>query len=419
MTDTGGIGPSPAARHKEIYDDDEIDLRVYVRAIWRYRIVIMAGTVLCAALAFVWGLLTPRTYQAEVALAVSQSKLAEQAGQGATTANFRPFVESHALAAKVIQELGLGESPYRLSPTTFFGSVVTIEEVRNSTIFQLRARIGDPVLVARLVNRVAELAVETSRRVSQQEAVRSRDDIKLQRDEAQSRMGQSEAQLRAFRESSQIELLRKDVDALLGQRGQLLTLMVGIETEKARLAKAEEELSARQRIDTVKRTIDSEPALMESARKSTNQSTDLLGLELRNEFVNPVYQALDQQIATSRTNLAALERQKTQLVDVRKLDAGQLKQLTQLYEKEGELSHLEMERDLARKVYTEVATSYETARLQVAGRSAQLQIIEPALPADRPESRRVARNTLIALVVGLMLSAMGALVHNALLATRA
>jgi uncharacterized protein involved in exopolysaccharide biosynthesis len=167
-------------------------------------------------------------------------------------------------------------------------------------------------------------------------------------------------------------------------------------------------------VDIVKRTIDSDPALMESARSSASQPNSLLGLETRNELINWVYQELDAQVAESRTNLASLERQKAQIVDVRKLGGPQLAKLTQLYQAESQLSDLQMQRDLARTVYLQVATTYETARMQVAGRSAQLQMIEPAVPPDRPESRHVARNTLIAAMVGLMLSVFGVLVYSAL-----
>ncbi len=415
MTDTGHTAPPPGVRHENSFDDDdEIDLRAYLRVLWRYRMAIAIGTLVCAAAAFIWGITTKRTYGAEVALVVSESKFGERDGQTVSAASFRPYIESQGLAAKVIGEFGLDKPPYNFFASTFFGSVVTIDEVRNSTVFLLTAKLDDPGLAARVVNRVAAMAVEISRRVSYDEAMRSRDDIKIQRDEAQKRMDQAETTLRTFREKSQVELLRKDVDAALNQRGTLLALLIQIETEKAKLAKAEQELAARKRVETVRRTIDSDPALMESARPSAGQPNALLGLETRNELINPVYQQLDSQVAESRTNLAALERQKTQIVDVRKLDGSQLAKLTQLYQVESQLSDLEMQRDLARTVYLQVATAYETARLQVAGRSAQLQIVEPAVQPDRPLSRHVARNTLIALMVGLMLSVMGVLVYSAL-----
>jgi uncharacterized protein involved in exopolysaccharide biosynthesis len=60
----------------------------------------------------------------------------------------------------------------------------------------------------------------------------------------------------------------------------------------------------------------------------------------------------------------------------------------------------------------DVSKRYEQARLQVAGRSAQLQLMDAALPPDRPVSRHVVRNTAFALVVGFMLTAIAALFLN-------
>ena len=142
-------------------------------------------------------------------------------------------------------------------------------------------------------------------------------------------------------------------------------------------------------------------------------SSDLLSLETRNEEVNPVYQDLDKQVATSRTELAALEQQKAQLTS-RKLDEPKLAALTQMYAKESEINRLEMERDLAKKVYQEVANSYESARLLVAARSSALQILTRAIPPDRPESRKIARNILIGTMTGFLLSSLLVLLRESL-----
>src|SRR5262249_40565510 len=162
----------------------------------------------------------------------------------------------------------------------------TVEEVRNSTVLLVRARLGDPAMAARVANRVAETAVEIGRRVSQQEALQSQDDIKLQLEAARKRMEQSDAALSKFRNESQVELLRKDVDSMLKKRETLLPLLVDIESEKAKLAKAKQELAVRQRIDTVTRSIDSDPALLEATKKASGQSADVLGLQLRDEQVS-------------------------------------------------------------------------------------------------------------------------------------
>ena len=418
VSEIGTVAALPSDRRRDDYDEgDEIDVREYVLALWRHRVAIVTGTLAAAIVALAVGLIMPRTYSAEAVLVIHQSKLLTAAQiVPLTTASYRPILESPNLATTVVREFGLDRRG--VSATDFFSSVVTIDEVRNSTVFILKAALDDANLAARVANRTAELAVEEFRRLNQDEAFGSRDNIKTQFDEAQARMLQAEAQVLAFKNSSQIELLRNDVNAALQQRGGLLALLVQIEAEKARLAKAEAELAARQRIDTVKRSIDKAPALLEAARNPTREAGDLLSLQLSDESINSVYQQLDSQIAASRTALAALQRQKEQVVDVRKLDAPQLGQLTRLYDAESRLARLQVELDLARRVYDQIATAYQTARLQVAGRSAGLQMLEMALPPDRPMSRHIVRNTGIALVLGLFLSSVFALVYDAFAASK-
>lgn len=425
MIETTRLAPPADARFERSADDqtDQIDLREYLWALRRFRVVIVVG-MLAGGGVIAWTAMNARDmYSAEVTVTVSQSKLDVGIPGGPVTplvtTSFRSFLESRNVAARLIQELKLNQPPYNLSATGLFGSAVTIEEVRGSTVLLVRAQLPDPGMAARVANRMAEIAVETGRRVSQQEALQSQEGIKVQLDAAQTRMEQAETALSQFRNESQVELLRKDVEALLNKRLTLLPLLVEIESERAKVARGQQELAARQRIDTIKRSIDTDPGMMEAARKVVGQTGDrpagdLLGLQMRTEFLNPVYQTIDEQMAKSQATLAGLEREKQQVVDVRKLDAPQSPELTRLYRVEAELSKLEMERDLARKVYLGAATTYETARVQVAGRSPQLQIIEPALPADRPESRHVARQAVIGMITGLVLSVMAVLVFQAI-----
>ena len=394
-------------------DSETVELRRQLRLLHRHRTLIASCTLLGAVVALVVSFIVKRTYAADAALAISRSKIGEgqMLSDTLSTANFRPLIESRAVASQVIKETRLDESPYWVSPSKFFGDVVEIEEVRNSSVILVHGRISDPNLVASIVNRVADLGAATARRVSQQEAVQARNDIKLQLDEAKTRLDIATARLDEARKGAQLDLLRKDVDAELEQRGALLDLKINIEAEKARLARAEQELKSRQPLDTVKRSIDGDSAMMEAARNADGTPKDLLTLQMRNEQVNPVYQELDKQVATTRTQLAALERQKAQMT-ARKLDEPQLSRLSAMYAKESQIDRLEMERDLAKKVYEQVANSYESARLLVAGRSSGLQILTRAIPPDKPESRKIPRNVLIGLLSGFLLSSLLVLVRG-------
>jgi len=394
-------------------DSESLELGRQLRLLRRHQALISVCTLVGALAALVASFLVPRTYAADAALAISRSKLGEETrttSETLSTANFRPLVESRAVAAQVIKEMKLDQRPYSVSPNRFFADVIEIEEVRNSAVILVHGRLPDPVAVADVVNRVAELGAETARRVSQQEAVQARNDIKLQVDEAKSRLDTASARLDAARSSAQLELARKDVDSALDQRGALLELLIKIQAEKARLATAERELAKRQRVDTVRRSI-TDPTLMEAARNANGSTKDLLGLQTTTEEVNPVYQELDKQVATSRTQLAALEGQRA-LIAARRLDSPNLSGLSDLYAKESQIEGLEMELDLARRIYEDVANSYESARLLVAGRSSGLQILSRAIPPDKPESRKLPRNIVIGSLTGFLLSALVVLVRG-------
>jgi uncharacterized protein involved in exopolysaccharide biosynthesis len=143
---------------------------------------------------------------------------------------------------------------------------------------------------------------------------------------------------------------------------------------------------------------------VEQAAPSTVTSSP--ELNLRSEFINPVYEALEYQIATSRTRLASLEAEQMQL---RRAGATSSPTLARMYSRQATVARLRTEYDLAKQTYLDLATQYAQARIQVASRTSQLQVIDPAVPASRPVSPRPARNLAIALVVGLFGGAMLAL----------
>lgn len=392
---------------------DQVDLADYLSAVWDHRALIAVVTLACMGAALVFSLTGPRLYEATLTLAVNQSKTGEQvATQQVTAASFRPLVESRATAAAVIQELGLDKPPYYVSPTQFLSGIIAVEELRGTNLIRLAARFEHPELAAKIAGRVAEHAVALVQRASADEATQARDLIKVQLDQVRTRFYDMNAKLLAYREQAQVEGVKEDVDAIMIQRGNVLELLVRIESEKAKLALIEQELSKRHRVDTLKRTIDPDP-LVEGSQANPATGSAPLGVQSESESINSVYDMLDGELALTRSNLAALEKQKAQLVDVRKIDAAVLPRLSQLYQGESEVARLTAERDLAQKIYLDVTSRYEVARLLVASRSAELQIIDPAVAPERPLSRNIVRNTAVAGIGGLSVAAVAAMLLHA------
>jgi uncharacterized protein involved in exopolysaccharide biosynthesis len=156
-------------------------------------------------------------------------------------------------------------------------------------------------------------------------------------------------------------------------------------------------------------------AAADSAVESAERDAPPLAIrdELLDPFVNPVYEILNQQLAASRTKLSELESQRAEIIRATDLSTSGAKKLNDLYTGEAELERLRMEADVARRAYLDVSTRYEQARLQVAARSPQLQIIDVAVPAQTPVTPRTLRDTALALVVTLVLTCAAILVYAA------
>jgi succinoglycan biosynthesis transport protein ExoP len=399
--------------------DDGIDLAKVARSLWRWRWLIAGATVLCGAVTVVMRLQSPAMYEAAVRMVVSPPTTAETAAPPAiTVVAFRAMVENQSLAAQVITELRLDQPPLRLTAQGFLADVLTVETPRDTNIVVVRVRLASRELAAKAANRLAALAADLAERLNQDQAARTWESVQAQVDQARLRLGAAETKLGAFKQRAQIEVLRQDVQSELEARAGLLSLSVDIESSRARLRKAEEELGRRQAIGTVRRTIDNDPALIEAAKETTRPGGSVLGLEVKNEYPSKVYEELDQQVAESRATLSGLERRRAELIDHLKLGSAKLAKLNVLYEREAELAQLQTEHDLARDTFLAVATRFERVRLQGAGRNAQLQVLDAARPPDGPVGPRVRRDTAVAMLAGFALSVLAALFLSALVPER-
>lgn len=398
----------PAAANRGAVDKAEW-LIVTTRLLRRLPVALL-GLFVGAAAGYGLARVLPPVYEASATLLVNQPKSfeASQPSLPVNVTNFRALLTTNVLASGIISEFQLDQPPHQLSIRTFVSGVLSVDEVRGSNLFRVVVRLGDPQLASEVANTLSKQAIGLNQRINQEETVSIRDYIKSQLDEARERLGQTERTLLAAKETAQVELRQKDADALLEQRAELPKLLVKIEGERARLAKAEAQVASQQQFLTFRRSFDRDVALLEGAR-TVAPGASLTGLQLQDQSLNPVWTVVAEAAAESRTELAALEHERDELMNGLKLGAKELPQLSQLYRHEIAVSRLDTEHDLVKKIYSDLTLRYEQARIQVASSSAQLQLVDPALPPERPISPRRGRLTLVGGLLGFVLVA-GALV---------
>jgi uncharacterized protein involved in exopolysaccharide biosynthesis len=377
------------------------DVDWYVRAIRRRWLTIGLGAAVGGALAFGYASSRPLAYQGVTTLLVVPPSQPSPAAMNPAT--FRALVENLTLASEVISELKLDGA---LTPHSFLERALSVEEVRGTNIVRVKVTLNDPNLAAEASRRLASKAIVLNQKISQDDGATIQGQLKNHLTEAQKRRTSAENDLLAYKQSAQVDLLKEDATAQLKKRGDLLRLVVEIETEKARLAAALAEIKRQQPLLTAGRLPGAEEALR---RADARSEADAQNLDLSNPYVNPVYQTLDFQIATSRTRIAALEKERDELIDVKKIGGKELSMLTELYRREIEQARLKANFDLADRTYSELALRYEQSRTQPLGSGAQLQVIDEALPPERPIARRRVQYATFGAGTGLVLTLMLAL----------
>jgi uncharacterized protein involved in exopolysaccharide biosynthesis len=392
--------PSPA---------DNVDLIRFIVLLWAYRYVIAAVTLLGAAAGFTIAIMGTRKYEATAVLTVLGSKLSEGQQNRVDPANFRPVIMNNRVAQKIVEQFHLDQPPYNYTAALFLERAAQLDEVRNTTILRLSVRLQDPALSANVANAFADSAVAYTKSISESEGVRARDMMKAELDRAAARLKQASDALGAFNRSSQLELAAADVDALVEQRRSIPALVAQAEGRRAGAAQAERELADRAKLDVTTRTVLEDPAATEAVRTAAPDGRVPLSLRLKSESINQAYQDLEMEAAQNRVELARAERQLQELAGIRRTDAATLAKIRTFYEKKAEHNQLELERTLAEKAYTDVVARYEGARLQVATRSTELQVIDAAVAPYRPMPRGVVWFTVTLGIVAFAFSTIAAL----------
>ena len=383
----------------------------YLAVLWKRRYLVATVSVVCGVIGLAVGLTANPVYEAHSTVLIFTPKFGDTSSPVPviSTANFEPIIESRGQIAKLIKEFHLDEPPMRLTPDRFVADALSVEEVRQTNLIRIKVRLSDPVLASRVLNRLLDLALEFNRQLSQRESVFARDFIKIEVEQARARRDDLQNKLITLEKSAQLDLVKRDVETLLLQRADLHKVLVDIEAQRGELAAAQELIAARKPILTLRRALDRNATMLEAARASSD-STSLLDMQLRDEVPDSGYEQLDWLISNGRARLASLESQRNELVNKSGVGRQELKKLTELYRSEIDLEALKAEYDITNKVYADLTTRYEQARIQVTSRSAELQIVDPAFPPERPTSWRPTLLIAVTFAGGLFLSLVGVIV---------
>jgi uncharacterized protein involved in exopolysaccharide biosynthesis len=390
-----GSSPGPP---RDGWAEDELNLGRYLRSIAAHKKLLALGALVGAIAGAAVAVSRPVLYEGVSTLLVVAPRIERTSAAAVETATFRAILENTSLAGEVINELQLNEPPHVLTAYGFVQDALTVEDLRGTNVIRVHVRLRDPVRAAEASRRLARKAISLTRRLNELEGTSVQEQLQEHVKESAARLTAAEKELLAYKQTAQLELLERDTEAMLDERGELLKLLVEIEGERARLATAETLIKNQSPILEIPRVPGAEEAL-----RRTDETKEVL--DPSNPFVNPVYQSLDYQLATSRARLAGLERQRRQILDVNRIGGEQLNNLRELHNRQIELARLQSNFELAKRIHSDLMVRFEESRTRPLGAAPQLQLVDEGVPPDRPLSRRTLQSTALGLTAGLLAAA--------------
>jgi uncharacterized protein involved in exopolysaccharide biosynthesis len=384
-------------------EPDEVELTDYLNTLWKWKFLILVGTLVTAIIVLAVNLGAGRTYEATVILEITEAKVP----------GLEVVLKSQSIAIEAIQQFGLDKEPFATTPIQFFNNTISITHRHGTNILALTAALPDPKLAAEVANFVAQKAVESSVHSSQTDIASIRDELQRQLDQAQQTMRAAQFALTGFKRTANLESLREEWRILLNTKAQLaqfhsnLTLdLSGLQAEVAKLRQA---LIEQEQFLTVSKSIISDPAMLAAAQdRGPMDLRTLSSIQLKNQEINGVYQTLQSDLISKEATLVSLERKRRDAERQIKEQAQEfISTKSRIADTDARLEELTTHYSLAQEAYGVVVKKVdEASRSAVASRATEMKIVNPAVVPAVPRSRKIKQNVVLASTAALMICAM-------------
>ncbi len=269
---------------------------------------------------------------------------------------------------------------------------------------------------AGIANTVAEVAVDATNRMNRTDVDVLDAELKTMVDTAAERLKVAEQAHEDYRKGAQLEALEREVETLLEQRTDLMSLSVQLEAERARFEQAKREAARQEHVRSLLQSVVDDPAMHAMCHQRAPPAASA--------YHRDAPRGAQRGIGAARRGGGHRERRcggaRTASRDARPgggLGRQGHARLNELYAGEARLERLSVELQLARQAYEGVSAKYQSARLSALARTPQLRVVDPAIVPDLPRGQVPVRNVLLGFIAGTLLACGVVILHDALRAS--
>jgi uncharacterized protein involved in exopolysaccharide biosynthesis len=371
------------ARSDELQDDDEISLLDLLLTLARQKLLVLGTPVVTGLVGLAAALLITPTFTSKVVLMPPQQSggggalamlgdlggLAGLAGGALKSSGdlYAGLLKSRLVQDALIDRFKLNEryeQKYRFETRKQLEQLTTVQSDKKSGLISIEVEDKDPIIAANIANAYVEELQKAQDGLAITEASRRRLFFEKQLKMAKDHLADAEIALRATQEKTKIILPTGQIPAIFSAIGQM----------RAAIAAKEIEINAMGSFATAQ---------------------------------NPDMKRAQQELAAMRIQLDKLQRDAP-------ASAGDVMVPSSKLPSAG-LDFLRASRELKynETLFELLAKQYELAKIDEAKEAALVQVVEPAIPAERKSKPKRALIVLIAVLAGLMLGILAAFVREA------
>jgi len=399
-------------------DEIEIDIREYIKILFKYKTLVILCTVLPMVVLFVMSRILPKVYTGTVSLSVLETAVISNDNKldkmGLPKSFYETLFKEKSFLKLIATKSGIDKNKVKIKN-------LKVEKVDDPNVLKIKYMNEDKEIVGKILQITLDQIFSINKQLKETQNTGTQDKIITQKEEFEKEFLYYENKINEYRKKSDIEILEQILNSKRNTLAQDKIEYEKLENEilmaKENIEEIKKYYKDEKKIETLTRSITEDPAYQQIISKASKKKIeDIIGLKIESEITNPLYQDLKQRLVNSMISLAGAQmRQKIIKEEIEKLNKEVPELQKELIEKQKILNDLQRKYNLAFDRYVEFMKRETIVNAYAPLSVGNISILVPIDISDNPTSVISNKKIIIGGILGFLLSIFSVILYDKLL----
>jgi len=399
-------------------DEIEIDIREYIKILFKYKTLVILCTVLPMVVLFVMSRILPKVYTGTVSLSVLETAVISNDNKldkmGLPKSFYETLFKEKSFLKLIATKSGIDKNKVKINN-------LKVEKVDDPKVLKIKYINENKEIVDKILRITLDQIFSINKQLKETQNTGTQDKIITQKEEFEKEFLYYENKINEYRKKSDIEILEQILNSKRNTLAQDKIEYEKLENEilmaKENIEEIKKYYKDEKKIETLTRSITEDPAYQQIISKASKKKIeDIIGLKIESEITNPLYQDLKQRLVNSMISLAGAQmRQKIIKEEIEKLNKEVPELQKELIEKQKILNDLQRKYNLAFDRYVEFMKRETIVNAYAPLSVGNISILVPIDISDNPTSVISNKKIIIGGILGFLLSIFSVILYDKLL----